>query len=681
MSNPTPPANDVHAHIAALRRREDELLAEVQALRRAHAETLAQHHMAYDFAPVSHISLSCDGSIVQANRAAAQLMGIAPEHLVGAKIQTFVRPEDHALLAQFAECVHASGEAQTCEIILVPANRAQVAIQFTARFDAVSQECRAVLVDITARLVTESELIAQRQELLSQTETLSRILENIPIAVFIKDVRNDFRITMWNRAAERIFQIPKADILGKNGFDLWPHEQAEFYSTADRLVVANKVLVDVPEEPSQTKDRGTIILHTIKLPLTRTPDGEVDYLLCICEDITERKRFEAEHRHNHKMEAVGRLSGHISHDFNNLLAVVDGYSSLLLSRMAPTDPLRHMAEGIQAAALRGGALVKQLLLFGRKHVVQKRHMSLNATITEVTQQIMPLIAGHITVTLHADPGLAHVLADPDQIHQLVMNLVVNAKDAMPNGGTLTLTTANLIVSEQERAGFGGVSVGSYVQLTVRDTGMGMSDDVQRHLFEPFFTTKAKTHGSGLGLSIVHGIVEDAGGHISVWSRQGEGSQFSVLLPQGIRVASTEHQTGKPQPEERKQTTVLVVDDDRQIRDMFMELLEASGFCVISAEHGADALERCRVNPKRIQVVLSDIDMPDMNGVELAQEIMRLYPHMCIALMSGHPRERVMGNLLDGKGVAFLAKPIRGNTLVRTLHDLIKKHPRDSAHSP
>lgn len=527
------------------------------------------------------------------------------------------------------------------------------------------------MLDVTARLAVERELIAQRQELLNQTETLSRILENIPIAVFIKDARDDFRITMWNRAAERIFQIPKADILGKNAFDLWPREQAEFFNAADRLVTANKVLVDVPEEPSHTKDRGTIALHTVKLPLTTSTDGEVDYLLCICEDITERKHLEKELRHNHKMEAIGRLTGHISHDFNNLLAVILGYSNLMFGRMAPGDPMRHMVEDIQTAAERGAALVRQLLIFGRKHIAQRRPIVPNAIVDEVAKQVAQLAGPSIQVIAECDPQAESINADPEQLHQLVMNLAVNAKDAMPEGGTLTMTTANVTASSKT----GLVKPGRYVELTVRDTGVGMSDETRLHMFEPFFTTKQIARGNGLGLAIVHGIVEESGGHITVTSSPGEGSVFSVLLPQCLGVVSDAE---APVPTKttgpRNRATVLVVDDDRAIREMFAELLAAAGFSVVTAEHGAAALAYCQQQPERIQLVLSDIDMPEMDGVALARELRRLHPHMRIVLMSGHPRERVMQGMRDDKGVTFLPKPIRDSTLIKTLDEMLNVEP-------
>jgi len=388
------------------------------------------------------------------------------------------------------------------------------------------------------------------------------------------------------------------------------------------------------------------------------------------EDITEQRALEQQLRQSQKMEAVGRLAGGIAHDFNNLLMVISGYCEFLLQRLGPDPSLRNSAQEISNAADRATSLTRQLLAFSRKQLLTPKVLDLNAVVSENLKMLPRLIGEDIDLVTVPAEGLGRVKADPGQIEQVVMNLVVNARDAMPSGGRLTLETANVTLDEAYARRHPGVTPGDYVMLAISDTGSGMDQETQLHIFEPFYTTKGQK-GTGLGLSMVYGIVKQSGGYIWVYSEPDHGTTFKVYLP---RVEETEE---KPvlQPEPARpqlgHETILVVEDEPQLRDLTRQFLETRGYKVLVAENGAAAINVARQHSGPIHLLLTDIIMPVMNGRELAQRMAVLSPKTRILFMSGYTENAVWHNGLMETSANFLQKPFTLDALTRKVREVLE----------
>ncbi|HYN15432.1 MAG TPA: response regulator [Terriglobales bacterium] len=388
------------------------------------------------------------------------------------------------------------------------------------------------------------------------------------------------------------------------------------------------------------------------------------------EDITEQRALEQQLRQSQKMEAVGRLAGGIAHDFNNLLMVISGYCEFLLQKLGPDPSLRGCAQEIANAADRATSLTRQLLAFSRKQMLTPKVLDLNAVVSENLKMLPRLIGEDIELaTLPAD-ALWKVKADPGQIEQVVMNLVVNARDAMPGGGKLTIETANVTLDDAYARRHPGVAPGEYVMLAISATGMGMDKDTQSHIFEPFFTTKGQK-GTGLGLSMVYGIVKQSGGYIWAYSELGHGTSFKVYLP---RVEEAEEKpalqpapAGPPQGHE----TILVVEDEPQLRDLTRQFLEMRGYTVLVAEHGAAAIEVAQRHRGVIHLLLTDIIMPVMNGRELAQRMAALSPKTRILFMSGYTENAIWRNGMIENSNNFLQKPFTLDALTRKVREVLE----------
>ncbi len=422
-------------------------------------------------------------------------------------------------------------------------------------------------------------------------------------------------------------------------------------------------------EAEWTRHDGSAMVVRVSARPIRETAKTVSFEL-YAEDITEQRALEQQLRQAQKMEAVGRLAGGIAHDFNNLLMVISGYCEFLLQRLGPDPSLRGCAQEIANAADRATSLTRQLLAFSRKQMLTPKVLDLNAVVSENLKMLPRLIGEDVELaTLPAD-ALGKVKADPGQIEQVVMNLVVNARDAMPNGGKLTLETANVTLDEAYARRHPGVAPGEYVMLAISDTGVGMDKDTQSHIFEPFFTTKGQK-GTGLGLSMVYGIVKQSGGYIWVYSELGHGTTFKVYLP---RVEEAEAQpvlqpapAGPPLGHE----TILVVEDEPQLRDLTRQFLETQGYTVLVAEHGAAAIEVARRHSGVIHLLLTDIIMPVMNGRELAQRMAGLSPHTRILFMSGYTENAAWGNGMMENSAHFLQKPFTLDALTRKVREVLE----------
>jgi len=387
-------------------------------------------------------------------------------------------------------------------------------------------------------------------------------------------------------------------------------------------------------------------------------------------EIAAREQAEEALRHAQKMEAVGRLAGGVAHDFNNLLTVIRGHAALLPRSLGPNDPLRQSLEGILKAADRASSLTRQLLAFSRKQVLQPRVLDLNALLVQVADLLPPLLGEDIHLVIDLDPELGRTKADPGQIEQVIMNLVFNARDAMPEGGELTIRTANVDLDETFARGHAEVRPGPHVILAVRDTGRGMDEETQSHIFEPFFSTKDRTKGTGLGLATAYGTVEQSGGSIIVSSRLGEGTTIQVYLPRVEEAIEAVEPTKTVLESLRGDETILVVEDDDAVRNMTREFLKINGYTVIEARSAADAIQFTQRHKEPIDLVLTDVVMPGMKGRELAERLAELRPSVKVLYMSAYTEDAVINYGILDPGTAFIEKPFSPDSLAYKVREVL-----------
>jgi PAS domain S-box-containing protein len=398
--------------------------------------------------------------------------------------------------------------------------------------------------------------------------------------------------------------------------------------------------------------------------------GKLLYYEGAVEDVTERKRLQEESRQAHKMEAIGQLAGGVAHDFNNLMTVVLGCSEVVLRKVAPDDPIRFHLVEIQKAGERAAAVTSQLLAFSRKQILRPQVLDLNLLVTETEMLCRRLIRENIHFSIQLEPALHRVEADAGQVQQILMNLVVNARDAMPRGGELTIETANVEFTDRANDDRPGLKPGSYVQLSVRDTGCGMTPEVRARLFEPFFTTKEFGKGTGLGLATVYGIVKQSKGHIYVESAPGRGARFDVFLPRSSAKSGSGSEDRPVDAPPGGAETILLVEDEEPVRKLAASVLEDAGYTVLPAGDAEDALRIAKDHARAIDLLLTDVVMPGMDGWDLAANLRAVHPSAKVLYTSGYS-EYVRTTPVDCRNPnSMLNKPFTPRTLVRRVRDAL-----------
>jgi len=500
--------------------------------------------------------------------------------------------------------------------------------------------------------------ITERQRVERQVREADRrfleILEAVDLLAVILDTRGN--ITFVNEHLLKALGWERAEILGRNWFDtcLSPEARDRVKSLFQAGIAGGEFPVH-NSNPLLTRD-GRERLFLFDNSVLRDHAGRITGSASIARDITDQDALEQQLRQAQKMESIGRLAGGIAHDFNNLLTVINGYSSLMLGRLDTRDPWWQSLNEIRKAGERAADLTKQLLAFSRKQVVEPKAIDLNRLVSENRDMLKRLIGEDVEFVTTLDPALGHVVADTGQFHQVLMNLVVNARDAMPTGGRLLIATENLEVTGESAAARTGAAPGNYASLIVADTGVGMSEEVRQHLFEPFFTTKGEGQGTGLGLATVYGIVRQHGGWVYVESEPGRGATFRIGLPV-MESAACADLLCPPAPVSLQGTeTLLVVEDQDEVRDFCTAILRSYGYRVLEAGNAGEALLLAESNTGPIDLLLTDMVMPGLTGIELAKRLRRLRPGLRVLFMSGYSRDLLAQRAEPGATLHHVAKP-------------------------
>jgi len=523
-----------------------------------------------------------------------------------------------------------------------------------------TRQAELILIhDITDRKKAEQAIRASERR-------FEVFMNNSPAVAFIKD--EEGRYLYVNEPFTRYFG-PQAEWLGKRDIDMQPLEIATRLRENDMTVLAGESVVEL-EEVAPTPDGKLHHWLVFKFPFRDISGQRV--LAGMAIDTTDRKVLEDQLRQAQKMEAIGQLAGGVAHDFNNLLTVISGYSELLQHHLSTDDTLRRHAEQIKIAGDRASALTRQLLAFSRQQVFRPIVLDLNVVVANLLEMLPRLIGEHIELKTALGPEPTLIKTDAGQLEQVLMNLAINARDAMPRGGVLTIETSNVSLDESACQGLGTVSPGPYVQLTVRDTGCGMDPATQTRIFEPFFTTKDLGKGTGLGLATVYGIITQSRGAISVDSAPGRGATFTVYLPKSDAEAATVSVTpvsAEPLP---GWETVLVVEDQQSVRGFVQSLLKLNGYHVLEAADGIEALRICRQHPGEIQLLVTDVVMPGMSGRELAEQLAVEQPSIKVLYMSGYTDDTVVHAGVAQAGMAFLQKPFSPTTFTHKVREVLDK---------
>jgi two-component system cell cycle sensor histidine kinase/response regulator CckA len=511
-----------------------------------------------------------------------------------------------------------------------------------------------------------------RGDLRRLAEYYRALVENSADAIALLD--RDGTVRFVTESVKRLAGIGPDAVIGTDPFERMNPED---------IPRVRKALDDCARQPGnrvsveyRTCLVGGVWQHREALAVNRLDDPALEAIVVTYRDITARKRaetalldLEGQVRQGQKMEAVGRLAGGIAHDFNNLLTVIIGYSDLLFEQAAPGTPLYADLGEIRQAAASAAGLTRQLLAFSRKQILQPQVLDLNGIVARMNSLLRRLIGEDILLRTRLATPLDRIQADPGQLEQIIMNLALNARDAMPHGGSLTIETANKELDAEWVARHADAAEGPHVMLAISDTGIGMDQTVQAHLFEPFFTTKERGQGTGLGLATVYGIVKQSGGSIFVYSEPGRGTVFKIFLPRTELLAESPAAL-RPAPKALGTETILVVEDQAEVRAVTRNTLLRQGYVVLEAASGAQALSLLETHRGAVHLLLTDVVMPGMSGRDLAQQIVALRPGLRVLYTSGYTDDTIVHHGILEPGMAFIQKPFTPSALLHTIRDLL-----------
>ena len=518
-------------------------------------------------------------------------------------------------------------------------------------------------------LLSEREQRASAVALQERSALLKAVFEGTGDAIYVKDLAG--RYVIANRVALRFLGKTLDQVIGKTAGDLFESAVARRLEESDAEVLKNE---DMNSFELPVTREGRARTYLMGRNAFHDAEGKAIGIISVGRDITEYRLMEERLRQSQKMEAIGTLAGGVAHDFNNILMVISGYGSVLNDALATDPKLRGHVEQIQKAGERAASLTRQLLAFSRKQTIQPLQLNLNHIVAGIEKLLHRLIGENIKIATKLSEDLGTVLADAGQIEQVILNLAVNARDAMPEGGQLSLETRNVEFAAEEMAGTSTVKAGRYVELVVGDTGGGMDAAVQTHVFEPFFTTKPPGKGTGLGLSTVYGIVQQANGYLSFTSAPGQGTTFRILLPRissGSGVAAADEEAAASV---RGVETVLLVEDDASVCELVRAVLTSHGYSVLAARHPQEAEAICQTQGGKVDLLLTDVIMPEMSGADLSKRLTKFNPTMRVLFMSGYIDDSIVRQGVKEKEVAFLQKPFSPVSLARKVREVLDAAP-------
>lgn len=613
------------------------------------------------------------GNFTFFNESICRMLGYSRDELMGMNNRQYTDQENAKKLYQAFNKVYRTGEptkAFDWEVIRKDGSRRTGEVSITLMRDEKGQPIgfRGIARDVTERKKAEETIKAER-------EKFRILLDQAPFGMVMID--RDGKFQYLNSKFKELFGYDLEDVPDGKTWFRKAYPDAEYRHRVIATWLKDSSDSKIGEKTprlfkAKCKDGTEKIINFITV---RLATGE--YLMA-CEDITELKRAEEALRESEqqirqlqKMEAIGRLAGGVAHDFNNLLTIIKGYSQLSLLEIEDSNPLKSNLEEILKATERASNLTRQLLAFSRRQILEPKVINLNNLIQDLHKMLHRVLGEDIELIYHLSPDLGKVKIDPGQIEQVILNLAVNAREAMPSGGTLTIETSNIELHEASLQTHREIIPGPYVMLALSDNGMGMSPEIQEHIFEPFFTTKEK--GTGLGLSTVYGIVKQSGGYIYVYSELGRGTSFKIYLP---RVEEKEESClfkSEFSLPLRGSETILVVEDEPALRELIVRILEDRGYQIFSASNGEEALRISREHPERkIDLLLTDVVMPSMSGKQLSDRLKEFFPHLKTLFISGYTSNAIVHHGVLIEGVEFLQKPFNPDTIARKVREVLDR---------
>lgn len=623
---------------------------------------------AFEQTAVATALIDIEKRFIRVNAAFARMFGYSPDEMLGMSMDEITHPPD--LAARIGDpTTLASGGAEEYQSEKRYRHRdgrtlwGQTSVSLVRGANGRPLLYVGQVQDITGR----RRLLGERDALLAR---LQLHIQRMPLAYILFDA--ELRIRDWNPAATRIFGYTKDEMLGQGppygqfvSASAWPEAEA----TIGRIRTGDIHVNWINE--NLTKDGRKIACDWFITPIV-DDGGSFGGFIGLAQDVTEQKSLQAQFYQSQKMEAIGQLAGGVAHDFNNLLTIISGNSELLLGKLTADDPKAVALRAISDAGQRAAGLTRQLLEFSRRAAIDKKVLDLNAVVRETESMLGRLIGEDIQFTLSLDSSIDRIKADPGQIGQILINLAVNARDAMPRGGTLSVETSSIELDATGAARYPGFLPGRYVRLAVRDSGRGMTDEIRARIFEPFFTTKKPGKGTGLGLATVYGIVKQCGGGIDVDTEPDRGTTFSIFFPavdEPLPPAALERATGSVAGGNE---TILLVEDDDAVRAIAVIALEMRGYTVIQADCGARAIELVDTFEGRIDLLVTDVVLPGLNGRELAEKIVSRFPNLKVLYQSGYTDDSVVRHGVLAAEVAFLQKPYSPSSLARRVRELLDK---------
>ena len=592
-----------------------------------------------------------------------RVLGYSPEELQASSAFEQIHPDDRERVKAAAEEAKRSGRGKTLEYRLRHKDGRWLVLESTSSVirNAKGEPEKLVIVN---RNITERKKAEEAQRR-SEADFRS-VVEDAPYGICRASTTG--QLLQVNPALQRMLGYEwKQDLASKNlSTDVFVH-QGEYQRLVDHLTHTGEVS-DI--ELEWKRQDGTPITVRCSGRCTKDENGSPAYFEMFAEDVTERRALEKQLRMAQKMEAIGRLSGGIAHDFNNLLGVIIGYSKVLKRELLTNKELCEHAVEIEKAGQRAAALTKQLLAFSRQQVLTPTILNLNTLTNDMRAMLQRLLGEDMEVSIVLNPELGNVKADQSQIEQVIMNLAVNARDAMPSGGKLKIQTDNVELDHAYTRSHPGSKVGSYILLSVSDTGTGIDSATLAHIFEPFFTTKERGKGTGLGLATVYGIVKQSNGYIWVDSTPGKGSTFQIFLPRETAVPATDEHPVDSGDKLRGSERILLVEDAEPLRKLAQKYLEAGGFRVWSAENGEQALQVAANHSETFELLLTDVVMPGMNGRALAEHLLPRQPGMKVLYMSGYADSFIAGHGVLDPGTHLLHKPFTEEVLIQKVREVL-----------